>query len=294
VRSTGTLFCLGSALAFGTMGVLGKLAFDEGATVGTLVSLRFVIAAALFWVIVPWAQVRALSRREVGFGLALGAVGYALQAALYFLGLDRLDAGLLVLIVYTFPAMVAGAAIVLGRERFAPRKAGALVLALTGLALVVGGAGAGVIDPLGAGFALACAVVYTAYVLVSSSVRTPAMPLALLVTTGAAVPLTLGSIAAGDFQPGALSLAGAAYVAAVAVIASVGAITLHLMGLKRVGPTTSSILATAEPLVAVVLAFAVFGDTMNAVQLLGAALVLGAIVLLNVNAPTREPVSKTA
>src|SRR5688572_12596947 len=150
------------------MGALGKLAYEEGATVGTLVSLRFLIAAALFWLIVPWAQLRALPRREVVIGLTLGAVGYALQATLYFLGLDRLDAGLLVLIVYTFPAMVAGTAIVLGRERFAPRKAGALVVSLTGLALVVGGAGAGVIDPLGAAFALACALVYTSYVLVSS------------------------------------------------------------------------------------------------------------------------------
>lgn len=289
VRVPGTVYCLGSALAFGTMGVLGKIAYDAGATVGTLVSLRFLIAAVLFWVIVPWAAVRALSRREVVAGLTLGAVGYALQASLYFLGLERLDAGLLVLIVYTFPAMVAGAAILLGREPFAPRKAGALVLSLTGLALVVGGAGAGVLDPLGAVFALSCAVVYAGYVLVSAGIRTPALPLALLVTTGAAVPLTLGSLATGDFQPAALTPAGWAAVAGVAVIASVGAITLHLIGLRKVGPTTSSILATAEPLVTVVLAFGLFGDVMNPVQLLGGGLVMAAVVLLNVKPRTRVP-----
>lgn len=38
MRSAGTLFCLASGAAFGAMAVFGKLAFDEGASVGTLLS----------------------------------------------------------------------------------------------------------------------------------------------------------------------------------------------------------------------------------------------------------------
>ena len=37
------------------MAIFGKLAYDEGATVGTLLSVRFVLAAAMFWVIVAAA-----------------------------------------------------------------------------------------------------------------------------------------------------------------------------------------------------------------------------------------------
>jgi hypothetical protein len=33
--SAGTLACLASAAAFGTMGIFGELAYDEGATAGT-------------------------------------------------------------------------------------------------------------------------------------------------------------------------------------------------------------------------------------------------------------------
>ena len=36
VPASGTLYCLASAAAFGAMGVVGKLAYGEGATVGTL------------------------------------------------------------------------------------------------------------------------------------------------------------------------------------------------------------------------------------------------------------------
>src|SRR4051812_32023291 len=118
----GTLFCLGSGAAFGAMGVFGKLAYEEGATVGTLLAVRFTLAAALFWVAgaaarawrardaldVPGAPatITRLSGRDVLAGLALGACGYALQAGCYFAALDRIDASVLALLVYTFPAIV--------------------------------------------------------------------------------------------------------------------------------------------------------------------------------------------
>src|SRR3954468_17873127 len=49
VRTSGTVLCLASACAFGAMGVFGKLAYENGATVGTLLSVRFPLAALLFW-----------------------------------------------------------------------------------------------------------------------------------------------------------------------------------------------------------------------------------------------------
>ena len=150
----GALVCLASAVAFGAMGIFGKLAYEQGATVGTLLAVRFVLAATvLFWGLAlatgAVADLRTLSRRDLGLALALGAVGYSAQAGAYFAALERLDASLLSLLVYTFPAMVTVAAIALGRERASRRTAGALVLASAGLVLVLAGAGAGALDPLG-------------------------------------------------------------------------------------------------------------------------------------------------
>ena len=137
------------------MAIFGKLAYDEGATVGTLLAVRFALAAALFWALVladgAARELRALGRRDVGLALALGACGYAAQAGCYFAALERIDASLLSLLLYTFPAMVAVAAIALGRERADSRRLGALGLASGGLVLVLAGAGAGALDPLGHG-----------------------------------------------------------------------------------------------------------------------------------------------
>jgi drug/metabolite transporter (DMT)-like permease len=176
------------------------------------------------------------------------------------------------------------------RERASLRTALALVLASGGLVLVLAGAAAGALDPLGTVLGLGAAVVYTAYILTSEGVAARLAPLALsaLVCTGAAVTLTLGALAAGDLDPAGVSAAGIGWLAALAVVSTVGAIGLFFAGLRRVGPTAASILSTLEPVVTVALAFAAFGDTLAGPQLAGGALVLAAVLAVRITPRHQE------
>jgi drug/metabolite transporter (DMT)-like permease len=288
MRNSGTVLSVGSGAAFGAMGIFGKLAYGEGVSVGTLLAARFAIAAALFWLVILATggarELRQLGRRDVAIALALGACGYSLQAGCYFVALERIDASLLSLLLYTFPAIVATAAVVLGRERMSRRRLAALSLALSGLVLVVAGAGTGALDPLGAALGLGAAVVYSTYILVSQGVagRVQARLLSAIVCSGAAVSLTVGTALVGQLRPGQVTLAGWGWLACIAAVSTVGAIGLFFAGLRRVGPTNASILATVEPVVTVVLAFLVFSETLGPVQLTGGALVLAAVFALNV------------
>jgi drug/metabolite transporter (DMT)-like permease len=291
MRSSGTLLCLGSGAAFGAMAIFGKLAYGEGATVGTLLAVRFVVAAALFWTLVlaggAAREVRALSGRDIAIGLALGGCGYAIQAGCYFAALERIDASLLSLLLYTFPAIVAAAAVALGRERIDARRVAALGLSFGGLVLVVAAAGAGALDPLGAALGLGAAVVYSTYILVSQGIAGRVRPrvLSALVCTGAAASLTAGSALLGELHPGDVTVAGWGWLAGIAVVSTVVAVSLFFAGLRRAGPTTASILATVEPLVTVLLAFLVFGEALGAIQLVGGALVLSAVLVLHARLP---------
>jgi drug/metabolite transporter (DMT)-like permease len=260
------------------MAIFGKLAYGEGATVGTLLAARFLLAAGLFWALGAAWRVRGLRGRDVIAALALGACGYALQAGCYFAALERVDASLLSLLIYTFPAIVAAAAVGLGREQIDGRRLAALAVASGGLVLVVAGAGAGALDPLGAGLGLGAAVVYSGYILVSDGIARTVAPgvLAALVCTGAAAPLTAGAALLGDLDPGAVTLAGWGWLACLAAVSTVAAIGLFFAGLRRVGPTTASILSTVEPVATIALAFLVFGETLAALQLAGGTLVLAA------------------
>jgi drug/metabolite transporter (DMT)-like permease len=213
-----------------------------------------------------------------------------MQAGLYFLALKRMDASVLSLILYSYPALVTGAAILLRRESANRRRLVALVTASGGLVLVLAGAGAGSFDLAGAAFAAAAALTYTTYILVSDGVtaHVDPLPLAALVSTGAAV--TLGLVAAGT---GTLDLGfdaiGWLWLGLAALVSTVGAVVLFFSGMSRVGPSTAAILSTLEPPVTVALVFLTFGEALGAVQLLGALAVLGAAVIVNL--PTRTVVT---
>jgi drug/metabolite transporter (DMT)-like permease len=292
--STGTAHCLASGAAFGAMGIFGKLAYGEGATVSTLLAVRFTLAAALFWIVLAATRrlgaVRSLARRDVLAGLGLGACGYALQAGAYFAALERIDASLLALLVYTYPAIVTVAAIALGRDPADGRRLAALGLASAGLCLIVGAAGAGALDPLGTALGLTAAVACSAYILVSEGIarRVPPDLLAALVYTGAAATLTLSGLVGGGLRPGALTPAGWGWLACLATVSTVAAIGLFLAGLRRVGPSAAAILSTVEPCVAVLLAFLAFGETLTVAQLCGGAAVLAGVVALNARIHVKE------
>ena len=294
MRSSGTLICLASASGFGAMGVLGKLAYGDGSTVGTLLATRFALAALLFWVLMlagrATSELRDLSRRDLLTALALGALGYAAQAGAYFAALTRMEAGPLSLLVYTYPAIVAVAGVLLGRERFDARRLAALVLASSGLVLVLASAGTGQLDPLGVALGLAAAGVYSAYILVSGSIAGRMGPRAFstLVCSGAAVTLTAGAGLLGELRPQDLTAAGWGWLTCLALVSTVAAVSLLFAGIARVGPTVASILSTVEPVVTVLLAFLVFGEVLGAAQLLGGALVLCSVLVLYMRPLARQ------
>jgi drug/metabolite transporter (DMT)-like permease len=283
-QRTGALLVLASAIAFGVMPIFGKLCFEAGVGVATLLFVRFAIAAPVLWtaVAVRNALPRAASRGVVLRALALGAVGYAMQAGLYFLALERMDASVLSLILYSYPALVTGAAILLGRESANRRRLVALVTASGGLVLVLAGAGAGDFDLAGAAFGVGAALTYTTYILVSDGVATEldALPLAALVSTGAAVSLGLVAVGTGTLDLG-FEAAGWLWLGLAAIVSTVGAVVLFFSGMSRVGASTAAILSTLEPPVTVGLVFLTFGEALGFVQLLGALAVLGAAVIVN-------------
>ena len=279
----GSALCIASAIAFGAMAIFGKLAYDAGVGLLMLLFVRFTIAAPVLWVgaLRQLGTLAEAPRRALLGAVALGAFGYALQAGLFFAALTRMDASLLSMVLYTFPAMVTVAAIALGRETASRRRSGALLVSSGGLALVLLGAGSGTFDWIGAALGLGAALTYTAYILVSDRVGSDleALPLSALITTGAAMTFGIACTASGSFDTG-FAAEGWLWLAAIAIVSTVTPIALFFAGLRRVGPSTAAILSTLEPPTTVALAFIVFGESLTALQLAGAALVLGAAVSL--------------
>ncbi|MFC4037405.1 DMT family transporter [Dactylosporangium siamense] len=299
----GPALCLVSAACFGALAIFGKFAYDAGVSPSALLLVRFALAAALLWlVLLVRPELRRTDRspgsggdpapgsggdpaapapgvRVFAIAVGLGAVGYAAQASLFFAALRLMDASPLSLILYTFPVLVTVGAVLLGRDRLTARRGIALVTASTGTLLVL--AGAGSFHPVGALLGFGSAVVYTVYILVADTIvhRLPPVLLSALVMTGAAGTLAARAAVTGGVDL-RLSPAAWGWLACIAVVSTVAAMLTFFAGLRRTGPSTAAILSTFEPVVTTALAALTLGEFLTPLQLLGGALVLSSVAVL--------------
>ncbi len=291
----GPALCLVSAACFGAMAIFGKLAYDAGVTPEALLLVRFTLSAVLLgmFLLVRPGERQPVRGRVLVTALGLGAIGYAAQASLYFSALRRMDASLLSLILYTFPVLVTIAAALLGRDRLSPARIVALSAASMGTLLVLLGAGAGEVEPVGALLGFGAALTYTVYILVADTVvrRLAPVVLATLVMTGAAATLGARTLLTGgvpvDFRPSAWL-----WLICIAVVSTVAAMMTFFAGLKRTGPSTAAILSTFEPVVTTALAALTLGESLAPIQLLGGLLVLSCVVVLQIKPKNGDGTSR--
>jgi drug/metabolite transporter (DMT)-like permease len=226
----------------------------------------------------------------VAAGFAMGAVGYAAQSGGYFGALTRISASLTALLLYVYPALVCIGAVALGRDRLDRRRILALLLATGGAVLVLAGTGTGDLDALGVALGLGAAVAYSVYILVADRVVVHIEPFlfSALIATGAGCTLWAAGVVSGSLDLG-FRAGGWGWIAGLALASTVLPISAFLAGLPKVGPSTASIVSTAEPIVSVVMAMIWFGDRLGVMQALGGTLVLVAVVLLAVRVRGRVP-----
>jgi drug/metabolite transporter (DMT)-like permease len=282
----GILFCIVAATAYSVTAIFAKLAYAAGVNVVTLLLLRYLVAAGFFWVIILRSGRGLPPRSTLTRGLLLGMIAQAGQTWLFGSALMRIDAALAILLLYTYPAMVTIGAVLIGRERLTLQRVLALVVATAGVVLVVSGPHSSIYDMLGVALALGAALVYTCTLLTGHAILRAIQPMTLagLVATGAAITFTTVGVAGGglrfDFSPwGWLPIIG------LALFASVLATVMNYSGMTRVGPTVASIIGTLEIPLGVVLATLLLGERLGPVQIVGGALVVTAVVLLQLRRP---------
>jgi drug/metabolite transporter (DMT)-like permease len=281
-----------SATCFGSLSILAKYAYAAGLGAEQALAFRFGLAAvgmvALAYLL--GHNLLRLGRSRLLILFAMGFIGYCAQSFTYFLALRTLPASLVVLIAYIYPSLVVAAGWLFLRRRVPAMHLVALVASFAGLVLLVGG-GARFELSWALALAVASPVIYTGYILVGEKVMdsVPAMPASAVIITGAALAFVL--LAAFNHELALPPTAGGWAVAiSLAVVPTMLAISLFLAGLPRVGASRAAVLSTWEPVVTVGLAVVLLGDRMSLIQILGAILVLAAVIVVQ-GAQTRKPLA---
>ena len=283
--SMGAVFCLISAAGFGVAAVFAKQSYAAGISVPTMLAVRFAVAAALFWVIVAWRRPAFPARRTLATCIGLGGIGYASQALLYFGALARVDASLTGLLLYLYPALVTGLAVLLRRECPDKRRYAALACSAVGLVLILGtGNAAGSAAGVGVALAVGAAAAYALYLTVADGLPADLdlFLLSAVVCTAACVTLGVAGFATGTLA-GPEHVTGWLWVVLLAVFSTVIPIVTLLAGIRLVGAPTAAILSCAEPAITVATTAALYGERLTAGQLAGGLVILAAVLVLQVN-----------
>lgn len=286
---TGILLVAASGLAFGLLSIFNRQAAALGLGVPTLLAFRFLIAAAVLW---SWLLARGVTvRLPLGTAIGLMAMGglYVVEAGLYFLSARRIPVALTAVLLYLYPALVAVVTWLRGRHAFTGRDGLALALSLGGTALAVGRLG-GATDTLGVLMGLATAVGYTTYLLLGERVQRglPTLVVAACVITTAGFGFLAWALLSHAWQP-AVALQAWKPLLGLACLCTLLPIPLHLAGLARIGAPKAAMVSTTEPISAAIFGALLLHEIPNALQAVGASLILIAVVLLAVERTEAEP-----
>lgn len=289
-RATGLAMLTATAFFFGGAMVAGKVAVAEVPPF-TVAAARFAIAAAALWALRrAWpsldrgSSAPRLADLPIIAGLALSAsAGYNI---LFLNGLRLAPATDASMIIPGLAPLVstALAALVL-KDRPTRTALLGLVVAAAGVLLVVdpstGGIGGGRL--IGDLLFVGCAVLFGSYFLISraASARFRPVSVSLYGATGAALVLVPLAIAEGG--PSALLTAGLEAWLAIgqlSLLATVAAFVLLNEGLRRLGVARSAAFALMIPVFGMAQAVIVLGEHVAGTALVGAAVVLAGIWLV--------------
>jgi drug/metabolite transporter (DMT)-like permease len=284
-RFRGYLFILGAALFWGVSATVAKYLitnrFDTLLLVQMRITLSCLILLPLFLIFRPRA-LRVAAKDLPDFAL-LGIVGAAGSNFTYYFAIQETNVATAILLQYLAPILVLAWAAATREERITPVKAVAAAVSLAGCFLAISGGDIGLLrlSPLGLAAGLGSAFCWAfTNVWVKRMVRRYEVWTCVIWSFIFASVFWLfinppWAIAAAGYGAGVWAV-----LLLVAVISVLIPHSLYYTGVHHLSASRAIITATFEPVVAIATAALFVGETPGPVQVAGAAMVLAAIVIL--------------
>lgn len=279
----GYLYIIVAATLWGSLGVASRGVLAAGVSPLELSFWRASIAGSLFAVQALHRRRTRVARQDLPALLVFSVVGVAVFYLSYLFAVRDGGAALAAILLYTAPAWVAVASALWLGEALTRRSSLALALTLAGVACVaLSGAGLARthVSPAAIGWGLCSGLAYASYYLFGKRYflrYEPATLFMYALPLGALLLLPMVRFAAKD-------AATWGWIAFVAVVPTFVALQVYGAGLKRLEATRAVTVATLEPVVAALLAWAVWGELLSPIGYLGGALVLSGVLVT-----TRQP-----
>ncbi|WP_417819315.1 DMT family transporter [Terasakiella sp.] len=279
-------FVFMATIALSFKGVFAKFAYMAGISVDSLLLLRFAIATPLFWLGVymlarrsaplSWAQWKACSFAGLMFFFATYCD---------FTAIEKIGVSVSRLILFTFPMLVMLINAFLNKKAPSPHQWFVFATTYSGIALVMapnGLAGFDNFDWVGAGWAMGSAFTYALYLIASQQIM---KTLGSVRFTAASGTITLGIMLvviplSTDLDNLTFPLEGVLWGSVIATLCTVLPFFMLFEGIKRCGATQASLITLTGPILTVIAAWLILGETLNGVQIIGAAITIAGVASL--------------
>lgn len=256
--------------------------YAEGINTCSVLFYRYAIAVVvLAAVMAVRRKPLAVSRRDLAIMALLGVL-FAASSLSLFMSFLFMGAGVASTLLFVYPVMVAVMMAVFFKERVTRSTVLAIALALTGVALLYKGDGGKPLSGAGVSLVMVSSLTYALYIIIvnKSPLRMSSVKMTMYVLTFAVAVAVAMSFTdpANHLQllhtPRQWGLA-----LLLAVVPTVLSLLLMVIAVHDVGSTPTAIMGALEPVTAVVISVALFGELVTARLVIGIVLILAAVLL---------------
>lgn len=288
-----TLSIIAAGIMWGTMGLFVRSLAEDNLTTIEIVFFRSVVAAflLLIYLVIFDREKLRIRLRDIWCFVGTGIISLTFFNLCYFATIQRTSMAIAAILLYTSPVFVVLLSAIIFKEKINLRKIIALIVAFAGCIFVTGIVagnlvmdGMGILIGIGSGIGYALYSIFGRFAIqknyssVTISFYTfifASLGMLLVSPVLNPIGITIGKITNGNTEKDILLLIG------IALVATVLPYVCYTLGLSGVENGKAGIMASIEPVVASVLGIIIYKERPSITTAVGIAMVLAAIVILN-------------
>lgn len=291
----GFIWILLAAAGFSVMPTMVKLTYLHSTFAPMDIAIwRFVIAAPMMWALVLLGRrsQRSVPAEKLPVTRLL-VIGVFIAAAVLaaFFALERLPGSTYIVLLYSYPAMVALLSRLLGDE-INPRTWLALGLALIGVAMTVPNFTAAEADAIGVGLALLNAAIIAIYYLLARRALDGVVDVSrasgVMMLSTSFIMLLLIILRGLQLPQNPLTLFLLLCIGVFGTVLPVYGVNIAV---QRIGAAQASLVSTIEPPMSMIVSVLILSEIILPLQWLGAALIVGSVIVLQLRPRNRIDLS---
>lgn len=278
----GIIYALLSSAAFGLSPIFAKYAYQYGSNPTSVLMFRFLFAGIMLFIYLKLKKINIkISKKQLGILMLIGVLGYTITTQTLFMSYIPLGAGLATTLHFIYPALVCVMSFFFFKEKISKTKLLSLILAGLGVYSLVAFETKS-LDTLGVALALISGVAY-AINIIALGLKTVTPLDNRVATMYVSFGASIGMMIYGMFSKSIIldfNIHIATAYICLSLISTIVAIILFLKAIQTIGPTSTSILATFEPIVSIIFGIIIFGESLTYSLIIGAILIIISTIIL--------------